>query len=79
MLLKVIHPPIYIHRRPEIPLDELPDHDYEYISVFQEANLKSTTGNPQSSTAGDDASDVRFEVTPCEAYGPVTVPMQDDN
>ena len=66
---------IYIHlcRRPEIVLDELPHHDYEYISVFQEANLKSTTGNPQPSTAKDGASEVPFELTPCDAYGPVAV------
>ena len=49
----------YTHlcRKPEIVLDELPDHDYDYISVFQEADLKSTTGNPQPSTAGDNASE----------------------
>ncbi len=56
-------------------VEELPDHDYDFISPFQEGNLKSITGNP---TAGDDASEVRFELTSCEAYGPVTVPMQDD-
>ena len=61
-------------------MDELPDHDYDYIdqSVFQEGNL---AGNPQLSivTTGEDASEVGFELTPCEAYGPVTVPMHDDN
>ncbi len=71
----------YTHlcRKPEIVLDELPDHDYDFISVFQEANLKSITGNPQPSTAGDDASEVKFELTPCDAYGPVTGPMHDDS
>ncbi len=62
-------------------MDELPDHDYDYISVFQEGNLDISAGNPQLSivTTGEDASEVGFELTPCEAYGPVTVPMQDDN
>ncbi len=59
----------HLYRKPKIVLDELPDHDYDFISVFQEANLKGTTGNP---TAGDDASEVKFELTPCDAYGPVT-------
>ncbi len=54
-------------RRPEIVLDELPHHDYDYISTFQEANL---TGNPQPSTAGDDTSEMKFELKPCDAYGP---------
>ncbi|XP_064387851.1 uncharacterized protein LOC135336016 [Halichondria panicea] len=56
-----------INVRPEIVLDELPHHDYDYISAFQEANL---TGNPQPSIAGDGASEVKFELTSCDAYGP---------
>ena len=62
-------------------MDELPDHDYDYISQFQEGNLDISAGNPQPSTVttGEDASEVGFELTPCEAYGPVTVPMHDDN
>ncbi len=57
-------------RKPDIVLYELPDHDYDYISAYQEANLKDTTGNPQPSTAKDGASEVQFELTPCDAYGP---------
>ncbi|XP_064387615.1 uncharacterized protein LOC135335886 isoform X2 [Halichondria panicea] len=71
--------PPHLDMKPEIVLDELPDHDYDYISVFQEADLKSTTGNPQPSTAGDDASEVQIEQTSCDTYEPVTIqPMQDD-
>ena len=57
-------------RKPETVPDELPDHAYDYISVFQEANLKGTSGNPQPSVSGDGASEVQFELTPCDAYGP---------
>ena len=59
-------------------VDDLPiHHDYDYISPgpFQEANLKSTTGNPLPSTAGAAASKRQFELTPCEAYGPLTMPV----
>ena len=59
----------HIYRRPEVVLDELPHHVYDYISVFQEANLMSTTRNPQPSTASDGASEVQFKLTPCDAYG----------
>ena len=38
----------------------------------------STTVNPQPSTARDGASEVQFELTPCDAYGPVTGPMDED-
>ena len=65
--MNVKHPHMY--RRPEVVLDELTHHDYDYISVFQEANLMSTTVNPQPSTARDGASEVQFELTPCDAYG----------
>ena len=57
-------------RKPETVPDELPDHAYDYISVFQEANLKGTSGNLQPSVSGDGASEVQFELTPCDAYGP---------
>ncbi len=74
------HTPHLVCRKPEIVLDELTHHDYDYISVFQEANLKSksTTGNPQPSTAGDGALEVQFKLSPCDAYGPVTGPMDED-
>ncbi|XP_064387621.1 uncharacterized protein LOC135335889 isoform X1 [Halichondria panicea] len=55
--------------RPDVA-DKLPDHVYDYISVFQERNLETSTGNPKPSTAGGGASEVQFELTPCEAYGP---------
>ena len=48
-------------------------HVYDYINVFQEGNLETSTGNPKPSTAWNDASEVQFELTPCEAYGPVTL------
>ncbi len=50
-------------------VDELPDHDYDYISAFQERHLDISAGNPEPSTAGGDASEVKFELTSCEAYG----------
>ena len=53
-------------RRPDVA-DELPDHDYDYISV---GNSKTLAENPQPSTAGEGASEVQFELTPCEAYEP---------
>ena len=54
--------------------NEIPDPDYDYINVFQEGNLETSTENPQPSTAGEGASEVQFELTrTCEAYGPVTL------
>ncbi|XP_064387674.1 uncharacterized protein LOC135335909 isoform X6 [Halichondria panicea] len=50
--------------RPDVA-DELPDHEYDYISV---GNSETSTEIPQPSTAGDDAAEVQFELTPCEAY-----------
>ena len=61
-----VPPPHLACRRPDVA-DELPDHDYDYISV---GNSETLTENPQPSTAGNDASEVQFELTPYEAYEP---------
>ena len=58
---------MYICRQSDIGLNELPNHDYDYIPAVQ---LKSNTGNPP--TTKKKVSEVKFEVTPCEAYGPVS-------
>ncbi len=68
MIAVYVPPPHLACRRPDVA-DELPDHDYDYINVFQEGNLETSTENP----TGEDASEVQFKLTPCDAYGPVTL------
>ena len=64
MIAVHVPPPHLACRRPDVA-DELPDHEYDYISV---GNSETSTEIPQPSTAGDDAAEVQFELTPCEAY-----------
>ena len=76
MIAVHVPPPHLTCRRPDVA-DEIPDPDYDYINVFQEGNLETSTENPQPSTVWNDASEVQFELTPCEAYGPVTLSPHD--
>ena len=60
MIAVHVPPPHLACRRLDVA-DELPDHDYDYISV---GNSETSTEIPQPSTAGDDAAEVQFELTP---------------